>query len=508
MAELVVVRVSLQIAWGLLSNRLAKGLKQGNPSDEALRKLLLDKFQKLHEELNSLRRKELVAAVSFMENGYELFLKDTVEAKKEFGKARDAAQMAFGVVSETTDKLLATKILLASAMHEFDDKIDTSVSLCLKYMSRLNSLPEIVDACSVYLKKGLGSRFKSITGPGNRLEVLKVLSEINRNVWEYVKHNDIEFDEGKWPSVQCSDKHFNPVSGLIPVRECQDVLKDFSNHEIPIALIVTGKRLFIACSRTDSSNSSGKSEIKVINLGTSEVQCLSGHSAMVLTFAAAQGKVFSGSYDRSILVWDACSLNLIQKLGEHDGAVRSLVTSKSILFSGGTDMVIKAWDVESLSSVAVLQGHEFPISILAFKHHLFSYAPGEGIRIWNVSTWNVIGVIPDPGNVSSMFCSLGSKMFVHCGTDIRIWNLGNLKEEGQLKDVGKVSVEVSGMKVIGVMGENIHQHDLSTSKCLYNQSLRWNDSVQISVLHFNHDLGLLFLGGKLKQSGRGIVLCM
>ena len=426
MAELVIVRVSLQIAWGLLSNKLVNKLKHGSQYDETLRKLLLDKFQKLHEELNSLRRKELVAAVSFMENGYELFMKDPLEAKKEFSKARDAAQMAFGVVSEVTDKLLATKILLASAMHEFDDKMETSVLLCMKYVSRLNSLPEIVNICEVYLQKGLGSRLRSITGSANTQEVLKVLSEVNRNVWEFVNRNDAEFDEGKWPYVCCNGRRLNPVH-LIPVRECQEieVPKKVCECGVPVAMVATEDKLFISYSQLESAdNDSGT--IVVVNLESSESQMLSGHTAIVLTLVAAKGKVFSGSYDRCILAWDASSLKLLQKLGEHDGAVRSLVASKSTLFSAGTDRVIKVWDAESLDFVTVLHGHEFPISLLAFRCHLFSYAPGEAIRIWNVDTWTVIGVIPDPGNVSSMYCSVRSNLFVHCGTDVVVW-----KDEGR-----------------------------------------------------------------------------
>lgn len=504
MAELVIVRVSLQIAWALLSNKLVKHLKQGSQSDETLRKLLLDKFQKLHEELNSLRRKELVAAVSFMENGYELFLKDSIEAKKEFSKARDAAQMAFGVVSEVTDKLLATKILLASAMHEFDDKIETSVLLCLKYVSRLNNLPEIVNICEVYLQKGLGSRFRSITGSANRQEVLKVLSEVNRNVWEFVNHNDAEFDERKWPYVCCNGRRLNPVH-LIPVRDCQEIQK--VECGIPVAMVAVEDKLFVSYSQLNSADNNSKT-IVVINLESSESQVLAGHTAVVLTLATAQGKVFSGSYDRSILVWDSSSLNLLQKLGVHDGAVRSLVASKNTLFSAGTDRVIKAWDVESLDFVTELQGHEFPISLLAFRHHLFSYAPGEAIRIWNVETWTVIGVIPDPGNVSSMYCSVRSNLFLHFGMDVMVWNLGKMKEDKLLKEVGKVSVQLPGMRMISILSENICHYDASNSKCLYNQPLRYNDGVEIMVMHYCHDLGFLFLGGKLKENKGGIVLCL
>ena len=131
MAEIALVRMSLKLVWGLIANRAIARLETGSPTDEKLRQLLLSEFRKLHEELDALRRKELVAATAFMENAYELLNEDQEEARKEFNKARDAAQVALGVVKELQDKVLATKIMIASAIHEFVDKPEVAVSACI-----------------------------------------------------------------------------------------------------------------------------------------------------------------------------------------------------------------------------------------------------------------------------------------------------------------------------------------------------------------------------------------
>lgn len=91
MAEIALVRFSLKLVWGLIANRAIARLETGNPSDEKFRQLLLSEFRKLHEELDALRRKDLIAATAFMENAYEILHEDQDEAKKEFNKARDAA---------------------------------------------------------------------------------------------------------------------------------------------------------------------------------------------------------------------------------------------------------------------------------------------------------------------------------------------------------------------------------------------------------------------------------
>ena len=73
MAELMVARVTIYLAWKLFAPRTAAALKDGDVAEEKIRQLLLSEFQKIHEHLNALRRKELVAAVAFLETGFKKF---------------------------------------------------------------------------------------------------------------------------------------------------------------------------------------------------------------------------------------------------------------------------------------------------------------------------------------------------------------------------------------------------------------------------------------------------
>lgn len=174
MAEIALVRISLKLVWGLIANRAIARLETGNPSDEKLRQLLLSEFRKLHEELDALRRKELVAATAFMENAYEILNEDAEEAKKEFNKARDAAQVALGVVKELQDKVLATKIMIASAIHEFEDKPEVAAALCMKYVSRLNSLPPVITASSIQTGQKIGLKWRWGSGSATRHDILDI----------------------------------------------------------------------------------------------------------------------------------------------------------------------------------------------------------------------------------------------------------------------------------------------------------------------------------------------
>ena len=62
-------KLTIGLVWKLFAPYAANKLEHGDISEEKLRQLLLSEFTKIHESLNALRRKELVAAVAFMETG-------------------------------------------------------------------------------------------------------------------------------------------------------------------------------------------------------------------------------------------------------------------------------------------------------------------------------------------------------------------------------------------------------------------------------------------------------
>ena len=69
---------------------------------------------------------------------------------------------------------------------------------------------------------------------------------------------------------------------------------------------------------------------------------LEGHTGPVRTLAVAGGRVFSGSYDKTVRAWDADTLRCAATLVGHSGAVRALVAADGGLFSGSDDTTIKA----------------------------------------------------------------------------------------------------------------------------------------------------------------------
>ena len=495
MAELALVRFSLKLVWGMVANRAIANLEHGDRAEEKLRQLLLGEFRKIHEHLNALRRKELVASTAFMENGYELLNKDPGEAMKEFNKARDAAQMAFGVVPDVQDKVLATKILIASALHEFADKPDTATSLCMKYVLRLNTLPEIVSAAGAQLGHKFGGKLRTWAGGSSRQDLLGKVSEVNRCVLQYVnEQGDGKWREQGWPCV--GDSQVNPITDFLLLRKHIEFMSLPADFGIPVAMILAENRFFFAQAQMCSQETDqflGNS-VKVLDLDTQKESELVGHAGCVLSLIQADSQVFSSSFDKQILVWDAKSLKCLQILAGHEGSVRSLSANDNHLFSCSTDSTIQVWDRKTYALSHTLKEHKTPVVTMAVSNrHLFSYSVGEPVKYWDLKKWVYVHDIAIVGSVTQMHI-VKNFLLVHSDQRIHIFNLGNLKEIAVLGDVGAKSFVV-GPRLCTVSDCVLKMWDVASQKCIGSKSLKSDHGAPyiVQCSYFCEETGFLFV---------------
>lgn len=506
MAEIAIVRFSLKLVWGLVANRAIASLEHGDVADEKLRQLLLSEFRKIHEQLNALRRKELVAATAFMENGYELLKEDIEEALKEFNKARDAAQMAFGVVPDDLDKVLATKIMVASALHEFADKPGTAESLCLKYVSRLNSLPEIASACAVTLGFKFGSKLRMMSGSSSRQELLRGVAEINRSVWQFVREYD---EEGKWlvtpwPSIQCGEHQINPGTSLILFRRTCEIASLLENLGTTVAMVEADGKLFFAQSlrSTEEKDKLLQHSLKVLNLETKTISELVGHTGMILSLIVNDSFVLTGSFDKNVLIWDSKTLKCKHILSAHEGSVRALAANAKYFFSGSTDTTVRVWDKETFELCQTLEGHTMPVSALAANNrYIFSVAISEGVKIWDLRGWTCLQTVDFTQNSqASAVHFVQNFALVHLDSSILVLNLGNLKQVGILADAGKVS-EIVGSQIYTANGSMLKCWNVKKLKTTSNKSFKnEQEEVSIDCMCYSNKSGYLYLACTISGS--------
>jgi len=70
---------------------------------------------------------------------------------------------------------------------------------------------------------------------------------------------------------------------------------------------------------------------------------LRGHHGAVYALSVSGNRLFSGSYDATIKVWDLEKLQNFQTLQRHTSSVESLVSSNGFTYSGSADALIKIW---------------------------------------------------------------------------------------------------------------------------------------------------------------------
>ena len=66
-----------------------------------------------------------------------------------------------------------------------------------------------------------------------------------------------------------------------------------------------------------------------------------GHTDAVRALATSDNKLFSGSYDGTVKVWDVVTLECLKTLAGHTGPVRTLVSSGGHMFSGSYDKTVR-----------------------------------------------------------------------------------------------------------------------------------------------------------------------
>ena len=76
----------------------------------------------------------------------------------------------------------------------------------------------------------------------------------------------------------------------------------------------------------------------------------------------------------------------------HEDNVRVLTADSDFLYSGSWDKTIRVWDMRSLECVHVLEGHvEAVLALTVMDGHLISGSYDTTVRFWSTDTFNCVG---------------------------------------------------------------------------------------------------------------------
>ena len=133
---------------------------------------------------------------------------------------------------------------------------------------------------------------------------------------------------------------------------------------------------------------------------------MTGHDGIITSVAMGQieGRtiIVSGSYDKTVRVWDAHSGTLVgDPLTGHEGRVNSVavaqVDGRTVIISGSDDHTIRRWDAATGSQIgAPITGHKDRVHTVAVakvegRALIISGSDDDTIRRWDAATGSQIG---------------------------------------------------------------------------------------------------------------------
>ena len=159
---------------------------------------------------------------------------------------------------------------------------------------------------------------------------------------------------------------------------------------------------------------------------------LHGHTGPVWSVQATSDDafIFSGSEDKTILIWSADTQMVKGKLEGHTSTVNALEVTKDdkFLISGAWDNKIKIWDWENQELVGELVGHTGGVYCFILNKEGDKLISGSGdgtAKIWNIAQRTIHASLDCSGN--SVFCmalTSDEKVLITggWGGQLRIWN--------------------------------------------------------------------------------------
>jgi len=158
-----------------------------------------------------------------------------------------------------------------------------------------------------------------------------------------------------------------------------------------------------------------------LSSGVYSKRVLLGHRGLVGSLITDKNRLFSGSYDHTIKIWDETG-KCIDTLEGHQGDVTNLLVIGNKLFSGSADKTIKVWEIETGKCLHTFEGHEdHVISLAVFNDKLYSSSLDATLRVWNLETNECINIFR---GINSQFNNLAAD------NNVLYWNSDDFKIKG------------------------------------------------------------------------------
>ncbi|KAL0386537.1 UNVERIFIED_CONTAM: Zinc finger CCCH domain-containing protein 17 [Sesamum latifolium] len=175
---------------------------------------------------------------------------------------------------------------------------------------------------------------------------------------------------------------------------------------------------------------------------------------LVCSMVLDDDKLFAGMEDGSLLMWklnlETVTLEAVEKRKEHNGAICSLVLgSNNRLYSGSRDGTIRVWDRQNLQCLHTLYGHTRDVmAVICWDNYLLSASLDNTLKIWAATESGSIEVIHEIKEDCGFIALCGihdaeDKPILLCSCNdntVRLYDLPSFTERGRIYSKREVEV--------------------------------------------------------------------
>jgi len=182
-------------------------------------------------------------------------------------------------------------------------------------------------------------------------------------------------------------------------------------------------------------------EISYYESNMEPVSILTGHERPVVSLSISAMRLYSGSLDKTIKVWDLMTLQCVQTLSEHKAPVTSVLCWDDKLLSCSLDKTVKLWTHSESGNLQVKYTHveEHGLRTLFGMHRvgktpvLFcSLHNSNCIRQLDLPSFEEVGTLFSKKEVRAIELADGGPLFTGDGSgELKVWRWAPQQDQDQ-----------------------------------------------------------------------------
>ncbi|KAL2460745.1 Zinc finger CCCH domain-containing protein 48 [Abeliophyllum distichum] len=191
--------------------------------------------------------------------------------------------------------------------------------------------------------------------------------------------------------------------------------------------------------------------IKAWNLQAQTELSLSEPVGQIYSMVMYNDMLFAGVEGGTILAWKFHTETNIPELAAmlkgHSGVVCSLVVGANRLYSGSSDSTIRMWDLETLQCMQTLHGHTRDVtSVIFWDSYLLSASLDNTLKVWAATESGNLEVVYElKKECPVLLCSYNDNT-------VRLYDLPSFFERGRIftmREVQVIQIDIGGLFFTG-----------------------------------------------------------